>query len=141
MDKKEVNSVIIVGCSRLGANIATMLSKQGKEVVILDTDLKSFDKLSRKFTGFSLTGDGTDVDVLKDSGINKADLVVATTDNDNTNIMISELAKTIFKVPKVISRIYDTEKEPVYYGLDINVIRPFELSINEFERLLCGEEC
>ena len=139
MGKHDYNYVVISGCSRLGGNIASMLSNQGKYVVIIDEDEDSFRKLSGSYSGFTVVGDASDLDVLKEAGIQKADLVVATTNDDNTNIMISEISKNIFSVPKVICRIYDVEKEIIYKDFDINIIRPFELSLNEFERLLVGE--
>lgn len=80
-------------------------------------------------------GDATDIDILMEAGIKKANIVLAATDDDNTNIMISQIASELFEVDKVVSRIYDTEKEIVYSDLDVKIIRPAKLSINEFERL------
>lgn len=136
MMNPKCNYIIIAGCSRLGATIASMLSNQGKYVIMIDEDESAFRKLSDNYSGFKIIGDASDIITLKESGVEKADLVVATTNDDDTNIMISEISKNIFSVPKVISRIYDVEKEVIYRDFDINIIRPFELSINEFERLL-----
>ena len=134
--KHDYNYIIIAGCSRLGSNIASTLSNQGKYVVIIDEDESSFRKLSANYSGFTIVGDAADMDILKEAGIEKADLLLATTNDDNTNIMISTMSKSIFSVPKVVSRIYDVNKEVIYKDFDINTIRPFELSINEFERFL-----
>ncbi|MCR1823467.1 NAD-binding protein [Terrisporobacter muris] len=76
------------------------------------------------------------MEVLVEAGIKKADTLVCATNNDNTNIMISEIGKEIFNVENVVSRLYDTEKEIVYKDFDINIIYPTKLTINEFEKLL-----
>lgn len=132
---KNYKYIIIAGCSRFGCNIASMLSSQGNDVIVVDKDKSSFRKLLPDYSGFKLHGDATDVNILMEAGIKKADIVLAATDDDNTNIMISQIASELFKVNKVVSRIYDTEKEIVYNDLDIKIIRPAKLSINEFERL------
>lgn len=139
MVNHKYNYIIIAGCSRLGATIASMLSNQGKYVIMIDEDESAFRKLSDSYSGFTVIGDASDIATLKEAGIEKADLVVAATNDDDTNIMISEISKNIFSVSKVISRIYDVEKEIIYKDFDINIIRPFELSINEFERLLMAD--
>ncbi|EKO1911542.1 TrkA family potassium uptake protein [Clostridium botulinum] len=132
---KRYKYVIVAGCSRFGASIASSLSLQGNDVIVIDKDKKSFRKLLYNYSGFKMHGDATDVDILIEAGIKKADIILAATDDDNTNIMISEIASELFKIDKVVSRIYDTEKEIVYNDLDIKIIRPAKLSINEFERL------
>lgn len=139
MKKNSYNYIIIAGCSRFGANIASILSSQGKDVVIIDNDMTSFRKLSTDYSGFKINGDATDVDILLEAGIKKADIVVAATNDDNTNIMISQISSEMFNVPKVVSRLYDTEKEIVYRDFDIKMIRPAKLSIDEFERVLSND--
>lgn len=134
--KKDYNYVIVAGCSRFGANIANMLSAQGKNIVIIDRDKTSFRKLLSDYSGFQIHGDAMDVDVLLEAGIKKADIVVVATDDDNTNIMISQIAREIFHIHQVVSRLYDTEKEIIYNDFDIKIIRPAKLSINEFERIV-----
>lgn len=130
------NYIIIAGCSRFGANIASILSSKGYEVVIIDINKSNFRKVSRDYSGFKIEGDAIDVDVLIEAGIKNADTLVCATNNDNTNIMISEIGKKIFNVENVVSRLYDTEKEIVYKDFDINIIYPTKLTINEFEKLL-----
>lgn len=136
MKMKKNNYIIIAGCSRFGANIASILSSKDYEVVIIDIDKSNFRKISRDYSGFKIEGNATDVEVLVEAGIKKADTLVCATNNDNTNIMISEIGKEIFNVENVVSRLYDTEKEIVYKDFDINTIYPTKLTINEFEKLL-----
>ncbi|KUO73416.1 MAG: potassium transporter TrkA [Clostridia bacterium BRH_c25] len=136
MKKNNYNYIIVAGCSRFGAHIASMLSAQGKDVVALDKYSSSFRKLSPDYSGFSIVADATDIDELTRAGIEKADVVVAATDDDNVNIMIAQIASRIFNVPKVVSRLYDTEKEIVYQDFNIQIIYPSRLSITEFEKLI-----
>lgn len=136
MKTSKYNYIIVAGCSRLGANIASMLSGQGKDVVVVDINSSAFRKLSPDYSGFTNQGDASDIDTLSQANIGKADVVVAATNDDNTNIMIAQIARKIFNVPKVISRLYDTEKETIYQDFDIQVIHPVKLSVSAFEQLL-----
>ena len=140
MKHHDVSYVLIAGCGRLGANIASVLSAQGKDVVVLDSTSSAFRKLSPDFGGFSIEGDATDLAMLERGGIEKAGVVVAATNDDNTNVMIAQIASKIFAVPKVISRLYDTEKAIVYQDYPIQLIYPSRLSIVEFEKLMAGKE-
>jgi len=140
MKNHDASYVLVAGCGRLGANIASVLSAQGKDVVVLDVVSTAFRKLSPDFGGFSIEGDATDLATLERAGIEKAGIVVAATNDDNTNVMIAQIASKIFAVPKVISRLYDTEKEIVYQDYPIRLIYPSRLSIIEFEKLMtCAE--
>ena len=96
----------------------------------------SFRKLSPNYSGFKMIGDATDIDILMENGIDRATMLVAATNDDDVNIMISLIAKNILNVNTVITRLYDNEKEVVYDGLDIKIIRPTTLTINEFDKLL-----
>ena len=140
MKKNNGKYVLVAGCGRLGANIASVLSAQGKDVVVLDSNSTAFRKLSPDYSGFAIQGDATDIDMLTQAGIEKADIVVAATNDDNTNVMIAQIASKIFAVPKVISRLYDTEKAIVYQDYPIQLIYPSRLSINEFEKLISSDE-
>lgn len=140
LNESEYRYIVVAGCSRFGASIASMFSAEGKDVVVIDLNKKAFKGLSGNYSGFTVEGDASDIDVLKDAGTERADLLVAATNEDNTNIMISEIAKSILGVEKVISRIYDTDKEAVYREFGIDTLEPFELTLREFERLISGRE-
>lgn len=139
MKRKKNNYVIVAGCSRFGVNIATMLSLKGKDVVIIDINENSFRKIPPSYSGYKIQGDATDIEVLKDSGIEKASMIVVATDDDNVNIMIAQIADEIFKVESIVSRLYDTEKEIIYNDLNIKIIRPVKLTIEEFENITCED--
>ena len=141
--QKKNDYIIIVGCGRLGANLASTLSDENGNVLIMDTSKDSFRRLSSDFGGLSLVGNGTDLDSLKDAQIEKASAVIAVTNDDNTNIMIVQLAREMFQVNRVIARLYDPERESVYQDLGIDTICPAILSAKEVDKLLenCGKEC
>jgi len=112
--------VIIVGCGKIGSYLTKLLEKDN-DVVVIDKDEKSFEKLS-EFNGIQIVGDGLDIDVLKEGGIEKADCIAVTTSNDNTNIVIGQIAKKKFNVPKVLVRISDPNKEKICKGFGIETI-------------------
>lgn len=114
--------IIIMGCGRVGARLAHLLSEDGHDVTILDTDSYSFRRLPSGFKGKAIVGNGLDMDTLKKVGIEEADVFVAVTQGDNRNVMASQIAKHIFKVPKVLCRIYDPIREEMYKGLGIRTI-------------------
>ncbi len=116
--------VVIMGCGRVGARLAGLLDGDGHSVTILDTDTYSFRRLPPTFKGNALVGNGLDQEVLKRSGIEGADAFVATTQGDNRNIMASQIAKNIFNVPKVVSRIYDPLRQELYSTMGIEAISP-----------------
>jgi len=115
---------VIMGCSRVGARLAGLLDADGHSVTILDTDTYSFRRLPPTFKGNALVGNGLDQEVLKRAGIEEADAFVATTQGDNRNIMAAQIAKHIFNVPKVVSRIYDPLRQELYSTLGLETISP-----------------
>ena len=139
-NKKQSSYTVIIGCGRLGANLANTLFGEGENVLILDKEKDSFRKLSSSFGGLAVEGDGTELDTLKAADVQRADTVVAVTNNDNINIMIAQMAKECFSVKKVISRLFDPERECVYQELGIDTICPAVLSANEIDKILNRNE-
>ena len=127
---------IIVGCGRLGSKLPNLLSANGENVLVIDSKKDSFRKLTHAFGGLTLTGDATDITILRDANIETASAVVAVTDNDNTNIMVAQIAKEMFNIEYVIARLYDPDREAVYNEFEINTICPASLSADEIEKLL-----
>lgn len=134
--KKSKDYTIIVGCGRLGANIANEISNEGSDVLIIDQNSESFRRLASNFGGLSVVADGTDLDKLREVKIERASTVIAVTNDDNTNIMVAQMARELFGVKRVIARLYDSECESVYQKLGINTICPSALSAKEIEKLL-----
>lgn len=114
--------IIIVGCGRVGAQVATLLSEEGHNIVIIDKNEASFKRLGRSFNGLTIVGNGFESELLKEAGIEKADAFCSLTNGDNTNIMASQVAKKIFHVPRVIARVYDSARAHIYETLGLEII-------------------
>ena len=127
---------VIIGCSRLGASLADSMSDQDIKVLVMDKDRGAFRKLSSSFGGLTVEGDGTDLDALQDAKVDEAQVVVVVTNNDNTNIMIAQLCREMFNVPRVITRLYNPELEPIYAGSGIDVVCPAKLSADQIDSIL-----
>ena len=120
--------IVIMGCGRVGAQLANSLDAEGHDVTILDIDAYSFDRfLSSEFRGTALLGNGTDEEILKKAEIEKADAFIAVAHGDNRNVMACQMAKHIFHVPKVICRIYDPQRRDMYIPLGIDAVSPTTL--------------
>jgi trk system potassium uptake protein TrkA len=116
--------ILIMGCGRTGALLATMLDAEGHNITILDTNDFSFRRLPPGFKGTALVGDGTDDDTLVKAGIKEVDAFVAVTQGDNRNIMAAQMARHIFKVPKVLLRINDQLRRELYTKLGFETFSP-----------------
>ena len=114
--------VIIVGCGRVGSELAKLLSSEGHNVVVIDRSPKSFDRLGKTFNGMTLVGNGFDAELLKQAGIAQTDAFCSVTNGDNSNIVAAQVAKKIFKVPKVIARVYDPSRADIYRSLGLDII-------------------
>lgn len=125
---------IIVGCGRFGSSLAGMLSDGGKNVVVIDREKESFRRLPPNYGGFEVVADGIDPLAYTQARIQSGDTLIATTDSDNVNCMIAEMAKKVFKLPVVFARLTDPSKEIVLDGLGVKTIYPVLLSLSEFSR-------
>ncbi len=116
--------VVIMGCGRVGAELAAILDREGHQVTVLDIDPDSFSQLPSNFRGSVVVGNGIDQDVLRRVGVAEADAFVAVTPGDNRNAMASQMAKHLFGVRKVLCRIFDPIREEMYHNLGIETISP-----------------
>jgi len=116
--------IVIMGCGRVGAQLATLLDKDGHKVTILDRDSDSFRRLPPDFSGTALLGNGIDESVLIKAGIEEADIFVVLTQGDNRNVMAAQIAKHIFNVPRVVCRIYDPLRQELYSALGLEAFSP-----------------
>jgi len=112
--------IIILGCGRAGSTLATLASEAGHEVTIVDRDRGSFRRLGPAFSGRTVVGLGIDEDVLTEAGIQRADVFVAVTSGDNSNLMAAQCARVRFNVPKVIARVYDPIRAQAYAELGVD---------------------
>ena len=114
--------IVIIGCGRVGAQLARILSSEGHNIVIIDKKEKNFERLGGAFNGITIRGNGVATKTLQDAGIEKTDVFCALTNSDNVNIMASQVAKGIFKVPRVITRIYDPGRAEIYKALGLDIL-------------------
>lgn len=132
-------NILIVGCGKVGSNLAGVLSHMGHDISIVNRTPDAFDLLPNDFNGFTTTGVPIDQEVLKKAGIESCDVVAAVTPDDNINIMVSELATEIFKVPKVFVRIYDPRRDEVFSNLGLCTICPTNLTVSSICAALRNE--
>jgi trk system potassium uptake protein TrkA len=124
--------IVIVGCGRLGSHLANQLSREGHSVVVIDTNEATFNDLSPDFSGFRVEGDAVHMAVLKEAKLKKADVLIATTHEDNVNLMVAQVARKVFGVPNVLARVFDPKREEVYARLGIETICPTSVAAEMF---------
>ncbi len=130
--------IVIVGCGRLGSHLANQLSRDGNSVVVIDTDEATFNDLSPDFSGFRVDGDATQMAVLKEAKLKEANILIATTHEDNVNLMVAQVARKIFCVPHVLARVFDPKREEVYAQLGIDTICPTSVAVDMFLRAVAN---
>ncbi len=113
---------IIVGCGRVGSTVARELSSEGHDVVVIDRKASAFRRLGENFTGRTITGVGFDRDILISAGITADSAVMAVTNGDNSNILITRVAREMFGVHNVVARIYDPKRAAIYERLGISTV-------------------
>jgi len=112
--------------------LANRLSSLGCSVVVIDREEAAFDNLSTEFSGFRVTGNAAELDVLRQAGIDKAESLLAITSHDNVNLMVAQVAQQVFEVPQVIARVNDPSREAVYREFGIETICPTNLTAAAF---------
>ena len=133
--------VVIMGCGRVGAQLATELDRQGHHVTVLDLKASQFQRfLPATFRGRKVVGDGRDQDALRLAGVEGADAFVACTQGDNRNVMAAQMAKILFDVPRVVCRIYDPMREELYRMLGLRTISPTKVGAELLMRALSADE-
>jgi len=114
--------IVIIGCGRVGAELAKILSSENHNVVVIDKKEESFGRLGGAFNGVTIKGNGVATKTLQEARIDKTDVFCALTNSDNINIMASQVAKGIFKVPRVIARVYDPRRAEIYTALGLDIL-------------------
>lgn len=127
-------NILVVGCGRVGANLVRQLDEAGHDVSVLDDEVDSLKRLSEfddySFTGVAVIGVPIDVDVLRQAGVETCDAVAAVTDNDNINIMVSQIARDIFHVKQVVTRVADPTRNRTFSEqFDLNTVCPTDLTV------------
>ncbi len=131
--------VIIAGCRKVGSNLALELSQENHDVVVIDSDPSHFEALGSGFNGVTVTGMAIDEDVLRSAGVEQADALAAVTDDDNMNIMVSQVARELFHVPQVITRVYDPQREVIMNKMGLTTICPTKLAVQKIKSRLISK--
>ena len=132
--------ILIVGCGRVGSSVARSMLNAGHEVSCLDEDPESHTRLEvgldrgwEDLGGQFTVGTGLETDALVTAGIEKADAFIASTDGDNTNIIIAQIAQKRYEVPTVIARILDPLRAEWYQQQGMHTICPTRVAIDMLE--------
>ena len=120
---------IVVGCGRVGSSVALRLHDSGWDVTCIDENEDALTRLGESWTGGFLVGHGMDLQLLREAGIEEADAVVVTTDGDNSNIVIGQVAHERFQVPTVVVRVLDPGRAQFYSERGLNIVCPTSAAI------------
>jgi trk system potassium uptake protein TrkA len=128
--------IIIAGCRKVGSNLAMSLAQLNHDVVVIDSDPSNFEALGSGFNGVTITGIPIDEDILRSAGIEQADCLAAVTNDDNMNMMISQIARQLFHVPQVITRVYDPRRDVVFRQMGLTTLCPTSLAVERIKDYL-----
>jgi trk system potassium uptake protein TrkA len=125
--------VVILGCGRVGAQLARDMDKTGHDVTIIDRNQDAFARLGSDYTGEMVLGTGIDEDILRQAGIENADAFISVTNGDNTNAMSAQIAQHVFKVPRVVARLYDPVRQEIYQTLGLETVSPTIIGVERIK--------
>src|SRR5438270_7563490 len=131
--------VVVVGCGRVGSELAAELEAQGHTVAVIDKDRNAFRRLADRFTGRAVLGFGFDRDDLEQAGIREAEALAAVTSGDNSNILTARIARETFQIPHVVARIYDPRRAIIYQRLGIPTVATVAWTTDQVLRRLIPE--
>jgi trk system potassium uptake protein TrkA len=132
--------VVVVGCGRVGSELAAALERGGHDVAIVDKNARAFRRLPAGFSGKAVTGFGFDRDTLSEAGIDKAGAFAAVTNGDNSNILCARIARETYGIENVVARIYDPRRALIYQRLGIATVATVAWTTDQvMRRLLPGE--
>ena len=126
--------MVIVGCSNVGYHLTKALLASGHEVVVVEKNRDRCQLLTDELGSVAIQGDGIDERTLKQAGITRADVLVAVTGRDETNLVICQMTKHIFQVPRTMALIKDPKNEPIFHVLGVDVV------VNEVHQILASFE-
>ncbi|MGL5206171.1 MAG: potassium channel family protein, partial [Acidaminococcaceae bacterium] len=133
---------IIIGGGKIGSNLLKTLKERGYDVTLIEKDEETCRKIANDIDAEIICGDGTDLDVLHDAGINRADLLAAVTGKDEENLVICQIAKIEFQIKKSIARVNNPKNITMFKSLDVDqTVCSTEVIANlieyEFDRDIC----
>lgn len=132
--------VVVVGCGRVGSELAGALERQSHTVAIIDKKQDAFRRLPKGFGGYRILGFGFDRDTLEEAGVRDAGALAAVTSGDNSNIMAARVARETFEVEHVVARIYDPRRAVIYQRLGIPTVATVAWTTDQvLRRLVPGD--
>src|SRR4051794_17330641 len=132
--------VIVVGCGRVGSELAVALEREGHSVAIIDKRRNAFRRLPERFTGRAVLGFGFDRDHLEQAGIREAHALAAVTSGDNSNILTARIARETYEIPNVVARIYDPRRAAIYQRLGIPTVATVAWTTDQVLRRLTPDQ-
>jgi trk system potassium uptake protein len=133
--------IVVVGCGRVGSELAGTLEKSGHTVAVIDKNPNAFRRLPPGYAGQRVVGFGFDRDNLVEAGIERAGAVAAVTNGDNSNILVARIARESFGIERVVARIYDPRRAAIYQRLGIPTVATVSWTTDQvLRRLLPGEQ-
>ncbi len=131
--------IVVVGCGRVGSELAGLLEKSGHTVAVVDKRASAFRRLPTGFGGKTVVGFGFDRDTLREAGIEQATALAAVTSGDNSNIMSARVARETFSIERVVARIYDPRRAAIYQRLGIPTVATVSWTTDQVIRRLLPE--
>src|SRR5512142_1445210 len=132
--------VIVVGCGRIGSELAYRLYRKGHEVAVIDSVGAAFNNLHPDFRGRTVEGEALGQDVLHRAGIEHADGLAAVTSIDSLNAVVAHVARTVYDVPHVVVRNFDPDWRPLHESFGLQIISSTSWGAQRIEELLYHEE-
>ena len=132
--------VIVMGCGRVGEQVSLLMEQDGHEVTVVDFDANALARLGPEFKGRKIKGVGFDRKVLIEAGIENADAFAATSSSDSVNIVAARIARNIFRVPRVVARLYDPRRAEIYQRLGLLTISSTSLGAERIRELITHTE-
>jgi trk system potassium uptake protein TrkA len=124
-------NALIIGCGRVGSTIALQLQKEGWDVTVIDENEDALSRLGENWPGRFLVGHGMDTQLLREAGIEETEAVVVSTDGDNTNVVIGQVAQKRFGIRCVVIRMLDPARAEFYKTRGLRVVCPTKIAIDD----------
>ena len=133
-------NIIVLGCGRVGAELAFRLFRQGHKVAVIDHTAAAFENLHPDFRGRTIEGEVLNQGVLEQAGIQEADGLAAVTTSDTLNAVVGHIALTVYDLPNVIARNYDSRFRPLLESFGLQVVSSSSWGAQRIEELLYHQE-
>lgn len=128
-------NIVIVGCGRVGVELALALH-QKHSISVIDREMRAFDRLGMHFNGRTIQGDGLDRTALERAGIDQAAALAAVTSSDNVNAITARIARDVFHVRRVVARLYSPRRATIYERFNLQIVSSSSWGAQRIEQLL-----